>query len=281
MTESTGDIIEGLWENGRDSITHALNHFSEREREAERSNRTHHDKQIVLSVHHAAECVCNMQLLGLDPTAFLRKGGLWFPFLSKTIKQLQLPINAERLSPAERQLFLLLSELDDIRHQFMHRTAQKEIDVSIAAMCMIGILKYIERLKGESASDIVEQSPPIEADVVAAIRYTRKEEYNKFIALFLQEKYPNKWLPHCPSCAARAVVYRTCEACFAELDSIKCSGCDEEIYFVAWERKLGEEVECDCGLKHALSPSPPALAMTPDEFAKMLAFWGATSGREG
>jgi hypothetical protein len=253
MTESTGEIIAGLWENGRDSITHALHHFSEREGEG--SNRRHHDKWIVLSVHHAAECVCNMRLLGLTPSCplFLRKGELWFPSLSETIKQLQEPINAARLSPAEHQLFLLLNKLPYIRHQFMHRTAPKELDVSIAAMCMIGILKHIERLKGEPASDIIWQSPPIKGDVVAAICYTRVEEYNDFVALFLQEKYPNKWLPHCPSCGARAVVYRTCEACFAELRSIKCSGCDEEIYFMAWEREHGDRVvECDCGLKHAL-----------------------------
>ena len=36
MTEFTDDIMAGLWENGRDLITHALHHFSERE--AERSN---------------------------------------------------------------------------------------------------------------------------------------------------------------------------------------------------------------------------------------------------
>src|SRR6516164_8962721 len=132
MTESTDDIMAGLWENGRDSITHVLHHF--RERQAERSNRKHHDKQIVLSVHHAAECVCNMRLLGLDPTRpeFSRQGEVWFPSLSKTIKQLQLAINTGRLSPAEHQLFLLLNELPDIRHQFMHRTAPKEVDVSIA-----------------------------------------------------------------------------------------------------------------------------------------------------
>jgi hypothetical protein len=261
MMESIDDVVTGLWENGRDSITHALLHFSERE--GERSNRAHHDKQIVLSVHHAAECVCNMRLLGLDPTAFLQKSELWFqkgepwfPSLSRAIKQLQLPINAKRLSPAEHQLFLLLKELPDIRHQFMHRTAPKELDVSIAAMCMIGILKYIERLKGESASDIINQSPPIEGDVVAAIRYTRLEEYGKFVELFLLEKYPNKWLPQCPGCGVQAVVSSSCEACFAELGSITCSDsdCDAEIYFGTWERKLGAlEVECPaCGLKQPL-----------------------------
>jgi hypothetical protein len=254
MTETIDDIIAGLWENGRDSITHALYHFSERE--GERPNRRHHDKWIVLSVHHAAECVCNMRLLELDPSCrlFSRKGAFWFPFLSETIKALQLPIYSGRLTPAEHQLFRLLSELSDIRHQFMHRTAPKESDVSIAAMCMIGILKYIERLKGESASDIVWQRPPIEGDVVSAIRYTRLEEYSKFVALFLQEKYPSHSLPQCPSCGVQAVVWSTCEACFAELDSITCSGCDEKIYFMAWERNHGDRVvECqDCGLKQNL-----------------------------
>ncbi len=190
MMETIDDIITGLWENGRDSITHALYHFSERE--TERSNRQHHDKWIVLSVHHAAECVCNMRLLELDPSCrlFSRRGAFWFPFLSETIKELQQTIYSGRLTTAENQLFRLLSDLSDIRHQFMHRTAPKESDVSVAAMCMIGVLKYIERLKGESTSDIVWQSPPIEGDVVAAIRYTRLEEYNDFVALFLQEKYP-------------------------------------------------------------------------------------------
>ena len=73
-------------------------------------------------------------------------------------------------------------------------------------MCMIGLLKFVERLKGESASDIVWQSSPIEGDVLAAIRYTRIEEYCNFVALFLREKYADRWLPECPSCGVQAVV---------------------------------------------------------------------------
>jgi hypothetical protein len=250
-----GDMSEGLWDNGRDSIAHALDHF--RERDDKDSDRRHHDKQIVLSVHHAAECVCNMRLLDLEPACplFSRRGEVWFPSLWETIKQLLVPMNAVRLSPAERQLFLLLKELPDIRHQFMHRIAPKEVDVSIAAMCMIGILKYIKRLAGESASDIAEQSPPVEGHVVAAIRYTRLQEYNRFVELFLEEKYPDDvWLLQCPSCGVNAVIDSKCEACFEELSSITCSGCDEEIYFVAWQRNPGDGmVECQyCGLKQAL-----------------------------
>src|SRR5712691_8640261 len=98
---------------------------------------------------------------------------MWFPSLSKTLKELGEPQYSMHLSPAECQLFRLLGQLPDIRHQFMHRIAPEMPDVSIAAMCMIGLLKQIERLRGESASEIVWQSPPIEGDVVCAIRYTR------------------------------------------------------------------------------------------------------------
>ena len=109
---------KGLWVNGRDSIMHALDHFAEREHE--RSDRQHHDKWIVLSVHHAAECVCNMRLLQLEPESLLfsRNGDIWFPSLSVTLKQLQVPFNAARLSPAELQLLRLLNQLPDIRHRF-------------------------------------------------------------------------------------------------------------------------------------------------------------------
>ncbi len=234
-----------LWANGRDPIIHALDHFFERNRE--RTNRQHHDKWIVLSVHHAAECVCNMRLLELELNnpCFSRKGSIWFPSLSETLKQLGCPQNTARQSPAERQLFLLLSQLPDITHKFMHRTAPHELDVSIAAMCMIGLLKFVERLRGESASDIVWQSSPIEGDVLAAIRYTRIEEYCNFVALFLRDKYADRWLPECPSCGVQAVVSSTCEACFTELDYVRCLECDEEIYFMAWERLRGSvEIEC-------------------------------------
>jgi hypothetical protein len=108
------------------------------------------------------------------------------------------------------------------------------MDVSIAAMCMIGLLKYIERLKGETASDFIDQSPtPIEGDVVAAIRYTRHQEYGDFIALFLREKYGNRWLPSCPACDVQAVVSAKCEACFTELESVCCPECHEDVYYIA------------------------------------------------
>jgi hypothetical protein len=245
----------GLWANGRDSILHALDHFSERDRA--RADRPHHDKWIVLSVHHAAECICDMRLIQLEPDnpLFSRKGAIWFPSLSDTLRELNLPRMAGRFTPAEHKLFTLLTELPDIRHQFMHRITPAELDVSIAAMCMIGLLKYIERLRGEAASDIIDQSPRIEGDVVAAIRYTRLQEYGDFVALFLREKYGSRWLPSCPACDVRAVVSATCEACFTELESVWCPECHEEGYYIALEYAAHEtvQVECQyCGLKRSI-----------------------------
>jgi len=192
-----------------------------------------------------------MRLLQLEPKSRLFRGK--FPSLSQTLKQLQVPLNLARLSPAEVQLLRLLNQLPEIRNQLMHRTAPEELDVSIAAMCMIGLLKYIERLKGETAADIVEQSPPIEGDVVAAIRYTRLDEYGQFVGLFLSEKYGDRRLPECPSCGVPAVASFICEACFEELSYVTCPENGGETYFMSWERTRGNFlVECSyCGGKHA------------------------------
>ena len=93
----TESILDGLWMNARDSIKHALDHFWEREQS--RADRRHHDKWIVLSVHHAAECICNMQLVDLEPDnpVFSRRGSIWFPSLTKTLDELQRARNEARL----------------------------------------------------------------------------------------------------------------------------------------------------------------------------------------
>lgn len=97
--------------------------------------------------------------------------------------------NHRQLTSAESHLLSLLGQLPDVRHKFMHRVAPDKIDVSIAAMCLIGILKHLEACYGTETSAIVWQSPPIETDIVASIRYQRLEEYGKFVESFLQEKY--------------------------------------------------------------------------------------------
>lgn len=243
------DVMNGLLENGLDSIRHAMDHFSERNRSNGKSK--HDDKWIVLSVHHAAECVCNALLLKVEPKSplFRRGSSEWYPSLTASLERLKHASNAGKLTSAEAQLLSLLSQLPDIRHKFMHRVAPEKVDVSVAAMCLIGILKHLESRYGTDPKDIVWQSPPIETDIVAAIRYQKLDEYLRFIELFLQEKYPGSRLQQCPSCAAWSVIYSLCEACFEELESITCPDCDMEVLFMPWERKVGKaEVECQgCG----------------------------------
>ena len=61
----TARVPKELWKNARDSIFHALEHFSELS--LKYSDGPHHKKWIVLSVHHAAEAFCNMLLMQFGP----------------------------------------------------------------------------------------------------------------------------------------------------------------------------------------------------------------------
>jgi hypothetical protein len=194
-------------------------------------------------------------LLQTEPTSsvFYPNGKFRFPSLTPTLRELQLPGYRERLSAAERQLLVLLGHIPELRNQLMHRIVPEKLEVSITAMCMIGLLKHIELRMGTAASDIVWQDPPMKSDVVAAIRYTHLTAYNQFVGLFLREKYPDRFLPECPMCGVEAVVGSTCEACFEELDYILCPKCGEPVCFIASEQSRGEvPVECPyCGGTHA------------------------------
>lgn len=249
MAQNRKAIADGLLENGLDSIRHAMDHFSERNRGNGESR--HNDKWIVLSVHHSAECICNALLLRIESNCSLFRRGTsdWYPSLTNSLNRLKTELNHPQLTSAESHLLSLLSQLPDIRHKFMHRVAPDKVDVSIAAMCLIGILKHLEARYGTEASDIVWQSPPIETDIVASIRYQRLEEYGKFVESFLQEKYTGACLQQCPSCSTWSVINSRCEACFEELEAITCPGCDAEVLFLPWGRKIGtKKVECqDCG----------------------------------
>lgn len=249
MDKNTLDTADGLLENGLDSIRHAMGHFSERNQKNGKSR--HDDKWIVLSVYHAAECICNALLLRVEPNCLLfRKGGSdWYPSLTKTLVQLKIDPNRQKLKDSEMALLSLLNQLPDIRHKFMHRVAPAEVDVSIAAMCLIGILKHLEARYGTESSDIVWQSPPIETDIVASIRCQRLEEYGSFVESFLREKYTDSRLKQCPACATWSALYSHCEACFEELGAVTCPECDAEVLFQAWKKQLGPmTAECqDCG----------------------------------
>lgn len=104
--------------------------------------------------------------------------------------------------------------------------------------------------KSFSLEDLTQILRPL--DVVAAIRYSRLDEYGQFVGLFLREKYVGRTLPECPSCGVPAVGSSICEACFEELDYVRCPESGEEAYFMSWERTRGDvKVECPhCGGTH-------------------------------
>lgn len=239
-------VATELWVNGRDSLVHALDHFSERNRE--HSDRQHHDKWIAMSVHHAAECIVNMRLLTLAPAhqIFSRQGSPYFPSLRKSLALLQEPNFSPQPTRAEQKLFELLTSLIPIRDSFMHRMIPVGWDVSPAAMCMIGLLKYAERLRGEAASDLVWQGLPVERDVMEAVHYRHVVAYCDFAGLFVAEKYPNKTLHRCPACEVCAIADDTCEACYEDLDSVSCPDYQEPAYYMTWQARAGHITHVDC-----------------------------------
>ena len=60
------DDVKGLWYNARNSMYHAFEHFSELA--ANQGDKDHHQKWIIISVHHVAECFLKILLKELDPT---------------------------------------------------------------------------------------------------------------------------------------------------------------------------------------------------------------------
>ncbi|WP_422032071.1 hypothetical protein [Reyranella sp.] len=240
-------VAHEFWLNGRDSLVHALDHFSERSRE--RSDRQHHDKWIAMSVHHAAECIANMRLVTFAPTHplfKLRRGSVYFPTLKDSLEALKAQGFTPPPSRAELKLFDLLTALVPIRHQFMHRMIPAGWDVSEAAMCMIGLLKYVERLMGQAGSDLVWQSIPVERDVMESVHYMRIEAYCNFAGAFVAEKYPRQRLYHCPNCEVHAVANGVCEACYEDLDSVSCPIWEEPAYYSRMGKYVGHVTHADC-----------------------------------
>lgn len=242
--------VDGLWKNSQDSIRHALEHFSELNR-AKGEEITHHRKWALLSVHHAAECFSNMLLLALNPEDPPFSDS-YYPSLAKSLALLETERTVSRLTPGERRLVHLLKELPKARNQIMHRFVPGQLEVSAAAMSLLGILRMAGNRLGIRTEDILDQSPPIEADVFAAIRYQRIEEYCSFAEAMLQDEYPGQTLEMCPHCQAHSIVHSHCEICFEEMDHITCANCDEQYAVPSWELQISPspEIECpSCGHK--------------------------------
>jgi hypothetical protein len=167
----TAREAKAFWENSRDSILHALEHFAELSPKS--GDEDHHKKWIVLSVHHAAEAFCNMLLKQFDPanTMFKRGQQDWWPSLVPAIDELLTPKYQARLTGAEIRLLDLLKGLNDSRNRIMHGLAPENLDLSLPAMSILGLSRVAYRRKGESVEDILKADPPIQNDVIKAISY--------------------------------------------------------------------------------------------------------------
>lgn len=174
------------WQNVQTSIVHALEHFSCLK--SEEGERPYHQKWIILSVSHAGEC------------------------LRKTILG-----KVDEKCPSERKMIDLIVQLNEKRNEITHHRLPRDVDVSIASFCMMAILRIIRKKFRVSAEEFIEQYPPIQQDVVDAIRWNYWDEYTDFVESALGEEYPGTtFFPECHYCGANAIYESRCEACFRE-----------------------------------------------------------------
>jgi len=247
----TAREAKALWDNARDSILHALEHFGDLSKRI--GDRRHHEKQIVLSTHHAAETFCNMLLKRYEPQnpKLARKGQDHYPSLPSSIVELVKPANPPRLTGAEIRLLEVFKSLHESRNKIMHGIVPEGLDMSVAAMSILGLSRVTSRRKGICLEDILEGDPPIGHDVISAISWKRLDGYSRFVEAFLSEERPGQYFHKCENCGASAVVNRRCEACFESMDSFSCASCDEEFLLPESFRlqPQGEIVCPSCGEK--------------------------------
>jgi len=177
-----------------------------------------------------------------------------FPGLRKVLEIFKKSNLTQRLSPSERRVLELFGHLAEPRDQIMHRTLPDDLEASVAAMSLLGLLRIARRRIGEKAlDDIVRQSPEVEADIFRTIRYMRVEEYCRFAEQLLREEYPDACLEQCPNCGTASILAGHCEVCFEEMACLDCPETEEPVFYPSWQRFVHEciEVECPhCGKTH-------------------------------
>ena len=250
----TSQLKKALWKNSLDSIQHALDHFWKLRQDQE--ERCHHVKWAVLSVHHAAECFCYIRLLELAPNEadFYPKGKPRPPGLHKALNNLKRRDPSLLMPLRERRLLKIFENLNEARDQIIHRTVPDDLEPSVAAISLLGLLRIAERQEGDGLDDIPWESPQAESDVFEAISYKRVEEYCRRAEEWVREEYPDALLYQCPLCLTESIVDgalpANCEVCFQEMWRCTCPETGGYLYLPRWwKREL--DVNCpDCGQVH-------------------------------
>lgn len=254
MSPDLLQLRDGLWENARDSIRHAFDHFSE----LRRSPRNAHDiKWIILSVHHAAECYSNIMVLDVAPECLAwRNGEIRFPSLTEAVRILREPNASLLLSPGERRLLELFGGLVEHRNLIMHRSIPDHLNASLSGMALLGLLKICRNRTDEPGWDALRRISQDQEDLFEAISYQRVEEYCRLAEHLVREEFAGGRLSYCSACDTTSVISNRCEACFEHMSSTTCGATGEPVFFPSWWHRFENaprHVECrHCGETHAI-----------------------------
>ena len=207
MTEQ--EKQEGLWRNCKDSIRHALEHFSAGASEDELF---HHHRWALLSVENAAEVYGNLLLCVFNPEH--PKNG-WYPSLKCVRKALK---NHPCLSPSECRFFEEVPEtLADQRNTLMHKPAPEELGIVDSAIALLSLLHIVRRRTGLPTREFFDQDPPVEQDVLDHIGSRDHERWFRVAEALVKSEYGDEYLRGCDHCGSFAVPPDApCQACFHE-----------------------------------------------------------------
>jgi hypothetical protein len=207
--------LEGLSRNWRDSLAHALAHFSDL-----RSSDYgfHNRKWLVLSVHHAAEVFSNYLVRRRD-SAYPPRGR--YPSLIRTLSLMREHDVWATLTAGEQRVATeFLPPLVDMRNQLMHGPAPADIDVSQAALTALALLILVKRQTNASTKEFFDQYPSIEMDIFDELRVEQLEPYTRFVEGVVAEEYEgDEWyVLGCDYCGGYTRPYgeAECRACFHE-----------------------------------------------------------------
>ena len=212
MAQNLRAELQGFRKNCLDSLAHALAHYGELSFEG---GRFHDRKWAVLSVAHAAEIYCNLLLTVLDPR---HPCGGRYPSLSAAVQHLQEHTESGRLSLGEMHVVRdVLPSLTKLRNKLMHRPAPERLEMGDATVALLALLYLSKRRFKVSASDLLNQDPPIETDVIGELRAREQERWFIVAEQLVLEDYGDQHVEHCDSCGRFALTPDFgCQACFAE-----------------------------------------------------------------
>lgn len=242
--DSTNTLIqaEALWTNAKDSIKHACQHIQEMRGKIDR---WHHQKWIILSAHHATNCLLCFLLLKWKPDFGANSSFKhWkFPSITAAIAELRSSC-AVHLTQAEFEVFELAENLNELRNILMHRIPPiklPEEQVSCAIISVLTLLKVIERQKLASIEEIIEDELENYNDLTLGIGWRQLSSYTLLIEKLVSERFPEKFIECCPYCGAEAVIDDECHSCFVEITRIRCDVCREEYLY---SREADEPQAC-------------------------------------